>query len=140
MHVATKYPTPQNKKGRACVRKAMDQFERHQMGFDGESIGEKVLRDTLKYKGVELTRHKAKFDIVTKSTAWEVKTVGRDSKYKQMNVKPKQKKEKLKWAKEHKKKPKSMLIIVNDTAEVFIKDGIGKFIELLKNGSIELDK
>jgi len=95
------------------------------MGFDGEHIGETILR-ALGRKGVKLTTHKAKFDILTAREAWEVKTVGRDALH-QMSVKAEQKLAKLKWAKARKLKPKSMMVIVNDVAEVYIKDGIGKF-------------
>ena len=125
MEVVFRYPLP-GSKGRACLGKARNNFERHQMGFDGEAIGEKVLRK-LGYKGVKLTTHKAPFDLITKSTAWEVKTVSVLSKQLQMNVKRNQKAKKLGWAAANNKKPKSMLVVVNDSANVYVKDGIGKF-------------
>lgn len=112
-------------KNKACLRKAHNQLEKHQMGFDGEHIGEGVLT-ALGRKGVKLTRHKHHFDILTAREAWEVKTVGRDALH-QMSVKAKQKLEKLAWAKAHKLRPKSMMVIINDMAEVYVKDGIGKF-------------
>jgi len=111
---------------KTCLRKAKNQLEKHQMGFDGEHIGEVVLR-RLGYKGVKLTSHKSKFDILTSREAWEIKTVGRDAVDKKMSVKAKQKLEKLAWAKKNGKRPKSMMVIVNDSAEVYIRDGLGKF-------------
>lgn len=109
-----------------CLRKAKNQLEKHQMGFDGEHIAETVLRK-LGYKGVTLTRHKHHFDVLTAREAWEVKTVGKGSKFHQMSVKARQKLGKLAWAKRNRKSAKSMLIVVNDTAEVFVKGGLGKF-------------
>lgn len=109
-----------------CLRKAKNQLEKHQMGFDGEHIGEVVLR-RLGYKGVKLTSHKSKFDILTSREAWEIKTVGRDAVDKKMSVKARQKLEKLAWAKKNKRRPKSMMVVVNDSAEVYIRDGLGKF-------------
>lgn len=125
MKVVFKYPLP-GSKGRACLGKARNNLERHQMGFDGEHIGERTLK-RLGYKGVKLTTHKAPFDLVTKSTAWEVKTVSAGSKVLQMNIKRNQKAKKLGWATTNNKKPKSMLVVVNDSASVYIKDGLGKF-------------
>jgi len=112
---------------KACLRKAENQLEKHQMGFDGEHIGEVTLRNVLNRKGVKLTSHKHEFDILTSREAWEVKTVGIDSKYHQMSVKAKQKLEKTAWAKKAKKKPQSMLIVVNKSAEVYVRSGLGKF-------------
>ncbi len=111
---------------KTCLRKAKNQLEKHQMGFDGEHIGEVVLR-RLGYKGVKLTSHKSKFDILTAREAWEIKTVGRDALDKKMSIKAKQKVEKLAWAKKNRKSPKSMMVIVNDSAEVYVRDGLGKF-------------
>ena len=111
---------------KTCLRKAKNQLEKHQMGFDGEHIGEVVLK-RLGYKNVMLTSHKSKFDILTAREAWEIKTVGRDALDKKMSIKAKQKVEKLAWAKKNKKSPKSMMVIVNDSAEVYVRDGLGKF-------------
>ncbi len=111
---------------KTCLRKAKNQLEKHQMGFDGEHIGEVVLR-RLGYKNVVLTSHKSKFDILTAREAWEIKTVGRDALDKKMSIKAKQKVEKLAWAKKNRKSPKSMMVIVNDSAEVYVRDGLGKF-------------
>lgn len=111
---------------KTCLRKAKNQLEKHQMGFDGEHIGEVALR-RLGYKGVRLTSHKSKFDILTSREAWEIKTVGRDALDKKMSVKAKQKVEKLAWAKKNRKRPKSMMVVVNDSAEVYVRDGLGKF-------------
>lgn len=112
---------------KACLRKAKSNLEKHQMGFDGEHIGQTVIAQILKRKGVKLTRHKHKFDVLTAKEAWEVKTVGKGSKYHQMSVKADQKLKKLAWAKKNKKKAKSMLVLVNDVAEVYVKNGLGKF-------------
>ncbi len=111
---------------KTCLRKAKNQLEKHQMGFDGEHIGEVVLK-RLGYKNIVLTSHKSKFDILTAREAWEIKTVGRDALDKKMSIKAKQKVEKLAWAKKNKKSPKSMMVIVNDSAEVYVRDGLGKF-------------
>ena len=109
-----------------CLRKAKNQLEKHQMGFDGEHIGQDTLEKKLKRKNPTITVHKHKFDILTDREAWEVKTVGLDAEHK-MSVKAEQKIKKLAWAKKHKKKPKSMMIIVNNAAEVYIRDGLGEF-------------
>jgi hypothetical protein len=79
------------------------------------------------YKNPVTTKHKDKFDIITDREAWEVKTVGADAVDHKMSVKAKQKASKIAWAKENKKKPMSMLIIVNDYTEVYTKAGLGKF-------------
>ncbi len=97
------------------------------MGFDGEHIGQTVLTQVLKRKGVKLTRHKHHFDILTAREAWEVKTVGVDSMYHQMSVKASQKVAKRAWARAHNLKPRSMLIVINDGAKVYVKNGLGKF-------------
>lgn len=110
---------------KACLKKAKNQLEKHQMGFDGEHIGETTLKK-LKYKNPTLTSHKHKFDILTDREAWEVKTVGLDAEHK-MSVKKGQKIKKLAWAKKHKKKVKSMMVIVNDMANVYVKNGLGEF-------------
>jgi len=100
----------------------------HQTGFNGQKIANHVLKDKLGYKNVSYMKHKDPVDVVTENTAWEVKTFDkRFAHHIQMGVKPKQKERKMKWAKDNKKKLKSILILVNTTAEIFVKDGVGKF-------------
>ena len=110
---------------KACLRKAQNQLEKHQMGFDGEHIGESTLKK-LGYKDITLTRHKHNFDLLTSRDAWEVKTVGVDAIH-QMSVTAKQKIKKLAWAKKNGKRAKSMLIVVDGEANIYVKSGIGKF-------------
>ena len=109
-----------------CLRAAQNNLERHQMGFEGEAIGYDVVKK-LGYKKVTLTKHKDPFDIVTKDTAWEVKTCAADAKDIKMTVKTAQREKKIEWAKANGKEPKSMLIVVNDKTDVYIRDGIGAF-------------
>ena len=110
-----------------CLASSLRQIEKHQMGFNGEHIGQSTLKK-MKYKGVKTTRHKDPFDIITGNTAWEVKTLSHEAKHIQMSVKPAQKASKLAWAEANNKRVKSMLVIVNDgKAEIFVKDGLGKF-------------
>jgi hypothetical protein len=114
--------------GEACLRKiANDNLARHQLGFRGEAIGKDVIKKELGEKGVRTTRHKAKFDVVSDDTAWEVKAVSADAKDIKMTVKTPQQKAKNKWARENGKKPKSMLIVVNDMIDVYVRDGVGGY-------------
>jgi hypothetical protein len=124
--------------GDACLRKiANDQFAKHQLGFKGEEIGKSVISKELGEKGVKTTRHKAKFDVVTDKNAWEVKTVSSQAKDIKMTVKKPQQIAKNKWAKENGKKAKSMLIVVNDMIDVYVRDGVGGFrpVNMEKVGS-----
>lgn len=113
-------------KHKKCLTKAENQFERHQAGFDGEHIGHNTLR-RMGYKDSATTNHRASMDIVTGKTAWEVKTFHYGAKHIQMGISAEQKAVKLAWCKANKKKAKSMLVLINDKSEVFIKDGLGKF-------------
>ena len=113
--------------GESCLKIASDNLERHQLGLRGEAIGENIISKELGEKGAKTTRHKAKFDVVTDDTAWEVKTVSAEAKDIKMTVKTPQQKAKKKWARENGKKPKSMLIVVNDMIDVYIRDGVGGY-------------
>ncbi len=110
---------------KTCLRKAQNQLEKHQMGFDGEHIAEATLKK-MGYKDITLTRHKHNFDLLTSRDAFEVKTVGIDAIH-QMSVKAAQKLKKLTWAKKNGKRAKSMLIVVDGEASVYMKSGVGKF-------------
>lgn len=109
-----------------CLLRSKQDLERKQQGFDGEHIA----RDTLKkmgFKDVTITNYRDPMDVLTKRTAWEIKTYNYGSKKRQMGIDAEQKKTKLDWCKTHKRKPKSMMILVNDKCEVFARDGLGKF-------------
>ena len=114
--------------GEACLRKfARDNLARHQLGYLGEKIGRQVGREELKLKGIKGTPHKHAFDMLTKTEAWEVKTVSEQAKDIKMTCKGKQKERKIAWAKKNKKDMKSMLIVVNDKIDVYVRDGVGGF-------------
>ena len=123
--VSQKLPAGGLKKGE-CIDYSKLNTERHQRGFDGEHIASDTLHK-MGYKVVESTRHKDAIDIVTSNTCWEVKAISKEAKHHQMSVKPEQKARKLAFAKKEKKKVKSMMVILNDTAEIYVKDGIGKW-------------
>ena len=95
------------------------------MGFEGEAIAQKII--SKKQKSAKLTRHKHEFDILTNKEAWEVKTVGADAKDIKMTVKGSQKIAKETWAAKNKKEIKSMLVVINDKIDVFVRDGVGGF-------------
>ena len=109
-----------------CMEAVKRSLRNHQIGFNGEHIARQTL---LKkgYKNVDYTRHKAAMDLTTSRLAYEVKTFRYTTKNKQMGVSATQKAKKLLWSKTNNKKPKSIIVLIDGKAEVFIKDGIGKF-------------
>ena len=125
-----------------CLRRAADNLQRHQMGFEGEAIGLKVIKKDLARKGVKGTRHKHPFDVITEEDAWEIKTVGADAKDIKMTVKGNQKIKKEAWAKANDKDPKSMLIVINDKIDIYTRDGVGGFRPgtMEKLGTFEKEK
>lgn len=110
----------------SCLRHAKNNLERHQLGFDGEHIGSQVLKG-MGYKGIRTTRHKSAVDIITSKTVWEVKAVSNGAKDWKMTVKTHQQAKKIALAKKLGKDLKSMLIVMNDMAEVYIRNGVGGF-------------
>lgn len=98
------------------------------MGFDGEHIAEMWLKKK-GYKNVKLTRHKHDFDVLSDKHAWEVKGIGIDSSSHKMSITKEQKIDKLKWAKKNKKKPMSVMVIMNDGVTIHIREGLGRFME-----------
>ena len=109
-----------------CLRRANDNLERHQLGFDGEHVASKVLKE-MGYKNIRTTSHKAVIDITTSRTVWEIKAVGNGAKDWKMTVKTHQRLKKMALAKKTKKDLKSMLLVMNDKAEVYIRNGVGGF-------------
>lgn len=111
----------------ACLDYSLRNLENHQVGFDGEHIAHNTL-NKMGYKNPQVTRHRDPMDIITSKTAWEVKTLRYGGKAPaRMFIKPNQKKAKLAWCKANGKNPKSMLIMINEVCEVFIRDGLGSF-------------
>jgi len=111
---------------KGCMLHQKNQFQKHQMGFDGEHVAMNAL-NKLGYKGIQTTSHKHTFDLLSGRTAFEVKALDPRAIHHQMGVSATQKAKKLAWAVANKKKAKSVMVLMNDFAEVYIKGGVGKF-------------
>lgn len=110
------------------LSRSAQQKEWHQTGFNGQKIAKYVIEKKLGFKGVTYMKHKDPVDVSTSNTGWEVKTFDiRFADHIQMGVSATQKVRKEQWSKKNKKKLKSMLVLVNSVAEIYMKDGVGKF-------------